>query len=251
MTDATNNKPRKKPWYIKLGRKVLAAVDQFFVRFSLVGNPPVFESGIFPWARPMEENWQSIRQELDDVLRRQVALPSFKDISPDQARISPDDNWKTFFLYGYGYKVGPNCALCPETTRLIEQVPGMTTAFFSILSAGKHIPPHRGPYKGVLRYHLGLKIPEPAEQCRIQVGDEIAHWEEGQSLIFDDTYRHAVWTDTDGQRVVLFLDVMRPLKFPASVINRLVFTLIKLSPFVQRAKRNQAKWLDQHVVPPQ
>jgi aspartyl/asparaginyl beta-hydroxylase (cupin superfamily) len=37
----------------------------------------------------------------------------------------------------------------------------MKTAFFSILAPGKHLPAHRGPYKGVMRYHLGLLIPEP------------------------------------------------------------------------------------------
>ena len=56
-----------------------------------------------------------------------------------------------------------------------------------MLSPGKHIPAHRGPYKGVLRYHLGLKIPEPREGCRIRVGEEVRHWEEGASLLFDDT----------------------------------------------------------------
>jgi len=35
----------------------------------------------------------------------------------------------------------------------------MKTAFFSILAPGKHLPAHRGPYKGVMRYHLGLLIP--------------------------------------------------------------------------------------------
>ena len=30
---------------------------------------------------------------------------------------------------------------------------------FSILAPGKRIPPHDGPYKGVLRYHLGLDGP--------------------------------------------------------------------------------------------
>ena len=70
-----------------------------------------------------------------------------------------------------------------------------------------------------MRYHLALKVPEPREQCRIRVGDEIVTWEEGRSLIFDDTYEHEVWNDTDDERVVLFLDVVRPLRFPMNVVN--------------------------------
>ncbi len=107
-----------------------------------------------------------------------------------------------------------------ELDALLEQVPGMMTAFFSILAPGKYIPDHRGPFNGVLRYHLGLKVPEPAEQCRIRVADEYAHWEEGESLLFDDTYRHEVWNDTDGERAVLFMDVRRPLRFPFDLLDR-------------------------------
>ena len=98
-------------------------------------------------------------------------------------------------------------------------VPGMQTAMFSILAAGKHIPDHNGPYKGVIRYHLGLKVPRAADRCRIRVGDTIATWREGASLIFDDTYEHEVWNDTDEERVVLFLDIVRPLRFPMNVVN--------------------------------
>ena len=53
----------------------------------------------------------------------------------------------------------------------------------------KHLPPHRGPYKGVMRYHLGLLIPEPAEQCGIRVDTQTRHWAEGASLIFDNMSR--------------------------------------------------------------
>ena len=96
----------------------------------------------------------------------------------------------------------------------MREIPGMTTAMFSILSPRKHILDHRGPYKGVLRYHLGLIVPEDAERCRIRVGEDVRHWEEGKSMIFDDTFNHEVWNDTDETRVVLFVDVLRPLPFP-------------------------------------
>ena len=242
-TQAANAPRRKrKPWYIRTGRKLLRGVDRFIARHSKVGDPAVFSPDTFAWTGPLEAEWRTVRAELDEVLRDRERLPSFQDISEDQARISQDDRWKTFFLYGYGYKMSENCRRCPETTRLIEQVPGMTTAFFSVLAPGKHIPAHRGPYKGVIRYHLGLKVPEPREQCRIRVGDQIATWAEGHSLIFDDTYEHEVWNDTDGERVVLFMDVIRPLRFPASWVNVLAFNLIRLSPYVQRARRNQKRW---------
>jgi beta-hydroxylase len=118
----------------------------------------------------------------------------------------------------------------------------MTTAFFSILSPGKHVGAHRGPYRGVLRYHLGLRVPEPQDAAGISVGGQVAHWREGGSLLFDDGYEHFAWNDTDGLRVVLFLDVERPLRRPAAVLNRAVIRGVAASPFVRDAKRREAAW---------
>lgn len=234
---------QKKHKFIKdVGFKFIQLLERLIVRFSPHGDPHFFDSDEFPWTRPLEANWTVIREELDQILEHREALPNFQDISEDQTAITTDDNWKTYFLYGFGYKAEQNCARCPETTKLIEQVPGMKTAFFSILAPGKHIPPHRGPYKGVMRYHLGLKVPTPTRRCRIRVGDEVRHWEEGRSLMFDDTHEHEVWNDTDGERVVLFMDVVRPLNPPMNVINELILQLIRLTPFVQNAKENQEQW---------
>ena len=135
-----------------------------------------------------------------------------------------------------------NCQYCPVTTRLIESIPGMKTAFFSILLPGKHIPEHRGPYKGVLRYHLGLKIPQEKENCRIRVGEKFAYWSEGKSMLFDDSFPHEIWNSTDEIRVVLFMDIVRPCRFPVSLLNRLLIYLISRSPFVRDALKNQQKW---------
>ncbi len=206
-------------------------------RFSQVGDRPIFDGHQFPWTQTIEANWKVIQEELMAVLANSEAIPSFQEVSPTQAALTEGDQWKTYFFYGYGYKVEKNCAECPQTTRLIEQVPGMKTAFFSILSPHKHIPAHRGPYKGVLRYHLGLEVPEPKERCRIRVDNEIAHWEEGQGLIFDDCFEHEVWNDTEGRRVVLFMDFVRPLPFPLSLINQLIIKLIALTPFVQESRK--------------
>ena len=123
-----------------------------------------------------------------------------------------------------------------------SRIPGLTTAFFSILSPHKHIGAHRGPWRGVLRYHLALKIPEPAEQAGISVGGQVAHWEEGRSLLFDDGYEHFAWNDTDGVRVVLFVDVIRPLRPPADRINRALITAIGRSPYVRDARNRHDAW---------
>jgi len=227
---------------IAVGERVLAPIERFIGRRSLVGDHTFFETDQFPWVEHIERNWTVIRDEMAALLEDHDALPNFQDISKDQIEITDDDRWKTFFLYGYGFEAELGVEMCPRTAALMREIPGMTTAMFSILSPRKHILDHRGPYKGVLRYHLGLIVPEDAPACRIRVGDDIRHWEEGKSLIFDDTFNHEVWNDTDETRVVLFVDVMRPLPSPESTINRLIIKAIGVSPFIRDAKRNQEAW---------
>ncbi len=227
---------------IYVGERILAPIERWIGRRSLVGDATFLPEERFPWIADVERNWTVIRDELGGLLADRDALPNFQDISRDQIYITQDDQWKTVFLFGYGFRSELTTELCPRTTELMQAVPGMTTAMFSILSPRKHIEAHRGPYKGVLRYHLGLIVPQDKESCRIRVGDDIRHWEEGKSLIFDDTYDHEVWNDTDELRVVLFVDVVRPLPFPESLISRANLKAIGWSPFVQDAKRNQETW---------
>jgi aspartyl/asparaginyl beta-hydroxylase (cupin superfamily) len=227
---------------ISVGERILAPIERFIGKRSLVGDAPFFESDRFPWIAQVEASWTLIREELEGVLADREALPNFQDISKDQIEITDDDRWKTFFLYGYGFEAELGVRMCPRTAALMRQIPGMTTAMFSILSPRKHILDHRGPYKGVLRYHLGLIVPADAPACRIRVGEEVRHWEEGKSLVFDDTFNHEVWNDTDETRVVLFVDVLRPLPSPWSQLNRAIVKAIGYSPFVLDAKRNQQAW---------
>jgi aspartyl/asparaginyl beta-hydroxylase (cupin superfamily) len=227
---------------IAVGERVLAPVERFIGKRSLVGDATFFPLERFAWVEHVERNAGVIREEVERLLEDRDALPNFQDISKDQIEITDDDRWKTFFLYGYGFTAKLGVEMCPRTAAVMREIPGMTTAMISILAPRKHILAHRGPYKGVLRYHLGLIVPEDAEACRIRVGDDVRHWVQGESMIFDDTFDHEVWNDTDETRVVLFVDVMRPLPFPESLINWLIVKLIGFSPFVLDAKRNQEAW---------
>jgi beta-hydroxylase len=193
----------------------------------------------------LEANWEVIRKELDQVMTYADALPNFQDISPRQTRIANDNLWKTYFFCAFGYRSQKNCDRCPETAKLLKKIPGLKVAFFSILAPGKHIPEHRGKHKGIIRCHLALKVPEPKEACRIRIADQTAYWEEGKVMLFDDTFPHEVWNETNDYRVVLFLDIARPLKFPLSMVNWAVNRFVGLSPIVQVAKGNHESWEQQ------
>jgi hypothetical protein len=223
---------------IELDRKL----SSLYGRASKVGDREFFDATAFPWVGAVEADWRKVRAELDTLLPYAADLPNFQDISRDQEFLTQDDGWKTFFFYAYGLKMVANCRRCPETTKLLQGIPGMKTAFFSILAPHKHLPPHCGPYKGVLRLHLGLLVPKPSEMCGIRVGAQTRHWQEGRVMIFDDRFEHEAWNRTDGPRAVLFVDFVRPMRFPANMLNAVLVWCIAFSPFVLGGVRNYLRW---------
>jgi beta-hydroxylase len=225
-----------------IGSRLVFAIESPIAARSPLGDHAFFDPKWFPWVPRIESAYPEIRRELEALLVHFERLPGIEELSKDQLRVSNDGRWKTYWLYAYGTKSEANCARCPATTRAIEAVPGMVTACFSLLAPGKHLPVHRGPYKGVLRYHLGLVVPSPREACALRVADETAHWDEGKSLVFDDTFPHEAWNRTDKVRGVLFLDVLRPLPEPYDTLNRAVVGLVSASHYIRDAARRNAAW---------
>jgi len=185
---------------------VVARVERLNLKYSKVGNPPIYDKAVFPWSREIEREWRLIRGELDRVLTRKDDLPRFHELATDVATISQDHGWKSFMLCGYGFRSDRNIERCPKTWSICQKIPGLITVMFSIFEPGKHLPPHRGPYNGVLRLHLGLIVPEPREQLGIRVEKNIYRWKEGEAVVFDDAYEHEAWNYTPQTRVVLFVD---------------------------------------------
>jgi len=236
-----DGRPEPRPG-VRLGKLFLRATDRFLARHSLAPTTPFLPSAIFPQAHALESGWRAIRDELDGVLERPEEIPAFHDMSPDQVRISYGDNWKTYVFYVFGERIDRNCQACPRTAEILGNLPGLQNAWFSILAPGYHIPPHRGPTKAVVRCHLGLRIPSEQERCWIRVGDETRHWEPGKCLCFDDTFEHEVYNDTLEARVVLFVDLDRPLDRFAGHCRDALLCLLKASAYVRRPLANLARW---------
>jgi beta-hydroxylase len=221
---------------------VVAWVERLNLKFSKVGNPPIYSNAVFPWTKDVELEWRAIRTELDRVLMRKDELPGFHELATDVSVISKDSGWKTFLLAGYGFKSDANIRLCPQTWRICQKIPGLITVMFSILEPGKHLPPHRGPYNGVLRLHLGLIVPEPRDALGIRVEKDVYRWKEGEAVIFDDAYEHEAWNRTAHTRVVLFVDFVKPLRFPANFLNWLLLHLAVFTPFIREGTERQLAW---------
>lgn len=181
-----------------------------------VDTPPVLDpQRYFPAHSRFEMEWRAIRAECAALMAEMGAIPEFHELMAEQASLSRYGGrfWRMFILRAYGADHRAHQARCPMLRRLLHDHPEVTSATFSILEGGKHIPAHRGPFRGILRYHLPLVIPPPVggkPSNRLRV-DEVGYpLEEGRGILWDDTYEHETWNDSPAPRAVLLLDVFRP-----------------------------------------
>ena len=248
MVDAVETPPEpEKPAHLKKpvrafvknnGKKFVRKIAGYQSRKSLVPDTPKIDNDYFPFLSEFTDNWDVIRKEAEAVLAFRDNIPAFHEISPDQYRLSTEKNWKTHVLFGFGKRLETNTQLTPVTAGLLEQVPDLQTAMFSILSPGYHIPAHKGVTKGILRCHLGLIIPMDREKCRIRVEDTITAWKEGELFVFDDTYDHEVWNETDEERVILLFDFDRPMSWGGRALNKTFLQIMKMTAYYQDPKKN-------------
>jgi beta-hydroxylase len=89
--------------------------------------------------------------------------------------------------------------------------------------------------------HMGLIIPDP-EKCHINVEGDKYHWQNGKVVLFDDTYNHYAVNETDELRVILFIDYMRPMRFPYNLINSTVMKISWAFPYIWRPLLRHRRW---------
>jgi beta-hydroxylase len=229
----------KNNWLYKvivyLGKKVISLFEHAIETFSgrIVYSSPYKINGV----KEPEKNVETILKEYVQIQKNRV-IPGIDEFFKEQGQLASDGSWKSFPLFIYGNEFLDNTDLCPQTRKLLVNIKGFKSAMFSVLSANKKIPPHRGPFKGLLRIHLGLIVPKDAEKnCFIEVGGEKKHWVYGETMMFDDTNIHAAYNFSKVDRVVLFIDVLRPLPYPFDLVNKFFFFLLSRSPFITETKK--------------
>ena len=212
-------------------RRISAATDKMLGRRAVYTNrcegmhypflpaDEYFEREHFPWLAELEAATPVIRMELEAILASQdPGLTPYVQMAagtPDNRWSGLDGSldWSSLHLWREGERIDAVCARAPETARIVEalplaRIPGRApTIFFSLLKAGKRIPPHAGVTNTRSTVHLPLIVPG---QCAFRVGGETRDWVEGEALVFDDTIEHEAWNDSASDRVILILDTWNP-----------------------------------------
>lgn len=180
-----------------------------------ISTPATLDAGYyFPNAPRFVSAWQDIRREALAIVGMLHNVPRFHDLMPQQEDISAADgrDWRMFIMKAYGVPVEENLERCPTAAHLLHETPEAVSCVLSFLAPGKHIPKHRGPFRGILRYHLMLSMPTADDglpACELNIDGVPFRLAEGESLLWDDTYPHEVWNRSDDVRIALLLDVWR------------------------------------------
>ena len=127
-----------------------------------------YETTRFPFTAALEHNWRVIRAELD-------ALDRHDFIDWPEHSLYGDRGWETFGLYAFGQRQPEGCARCPQTERLVRQIPGQTAWLISgpldrelsqLLPGAEIIePPLLVPNLAYLT-HVRLNTPQYADTLR-------------------------------------------------------------------------------------
>ncbi len=198
---------------------LLAPFNALMYATSRVRAAPFVDRAEFGELAVLEAHWQTIRDEAGRLLGdgHIKAASGYTDIGFNSFFRT---GWKRFYLKWYGSDLDSARVLCPETVALLHGIPSIKAAMFASLPPGSRLVRHRDPYAGSLRYHLGLSTPN-SPACYIEVDGQRYHWRDGEAVMFDETFIHYAENTSTDQRVILFCDVERPLRWKLpTLLNR-------------------------------
>lgn len=156
-----------------------------------------------------------------------------EDFDSVHARLHPQ-GWRTIWLRYFGKRVPQRSREMSESLARIINHPLVYNASISILEPGGGIPLHVGQCRGLVKLHLPVSVPEG--ECYMLYNGKKFYWT--SPMIFDDTLPHLVSNQTSETRVIILLDILRPMNFPWDILNSRIASLVWWDPVVsQRYKR--------------
>lgn len=207
----------------------LAPYNLLMSLFSKLPNEPILNVDDIDDLVLLRDNWETIREEALG-LQAQGKIKAADKLNDAGFNSFFRTGWTRFYLKWYGDPLPSAISQCPKTIELLSQTSSIKAAMFASLPSGGVLLPHRDPFAGSLRYHLGLVTPND-DNCFILVDGEKHSWRDGEDVLFDETFIHEAHNNTEQNRIILFCDVNRPMK--SKIIERfnafVGATLIKAS----------------------
>lgn len=214
-------------------------------------NPPVITDVLseFPEAAELRKGFKSFRKEALGIANNAI-LPANHQIMREQTTFYEFDRipWQMITLRAYTLDYPENMALMPRMRAFLQNNPHISSAAVSVFPPGKHLRPHKGPFKGVWRYHLAYFVQDLGKgrtNAELTIDGQRYYLREGEDLLWDDTFLHEARNRGDQPRVVLLLDVIRRgMPWHLHFITRRVMRYSRLGQRLRRM-RQRAKVIRQ------
>ena len=189
----------------------LAPYNLLMNLFSKLPNKPILNTESIAELSILKDNWEVIRDEAMN-LSKEGQIKAADGLNDAGFNSFFRQGWTRYYLKWYGNPLPSALKACPKTIEILKQTPSVKAAMFASLPSGGVLNPHRDPFAGSLRYHLGIATPND-DDCYILVDGQKLSWRDGEGVLFDETYIHEAHNKTDQNRIILFCDVTRPMKF--------------------------------------
>jgi beta-hydroxylase len=182
---------------------LLAPLNFLFTYFTKGRQGAVFDPRSVPGLETIKQNYEVIRSEAKVLLDTGVFQRPPAVDEPGYNTFEKG-GWRLYPLKWYTKESGPRAvAACPKTCAVMDSIPAVRSAMFTVLPPGAKLGRHHDPVASSLRYHLGLLTPN-SEQCALTL--------------------HSAINKTDIVRVILFCDVEKtqlrgPVKRLADAVN--------------------------------
>lgn len=200
-----------------LGKKQLYLQQPSSFYFPGLPQRQFYERHEFEWLAEVEAAVPAMRDELTAVLAEGKDFAPYVEATADRPRAAnsllENPDWGAYYFWRNGEIVPENAAICPATMAALKHAPmpridqRSPIALWSLLKPGTHIQPHHGLLNTRLICHIPLLVPG---NCALRVGNETRDWREGEALVFDDSFEHEAWNQSDHTRVVLLFEIWRP-----------------------------------------
>jgi beta-hydroxylase len=204
---------------LRLMEIILFFANKVFALTSKVPIKPFYRDiFILNEALIIWDNFKIFRDEVSHVYK------NFNTIKNDmyfQNIVNTEPEWTRLYLSWFNKTDPVGQKLCPKSSAIIESMPNVKMAMFSVLKPGAKVLPHTGPYRGCIRLHMGLITPNSTD-CFINLGGQTYSWKDGEVILLDDSFLHYVENNTDKYRVILLCDIVRPMNFIGSAMNNFV-----------------------------
>jgi ornithine lipid ester-linked acyl 2-hydroxylase len=156
-----------------------------------------------PWRSYLEGRWQAFRDEVLPLPQHWLPwAPPVHNYASGAAILPLLMKYVPPWLHA---DFAAHSALCPQTARIADELPGVYTICFSRMAPGARVAAHRDfDEEGFLRIHLGLTV-DP--QAQFRCGDAWRTWRAGECFAFHGSSEHEVVHQGVNPRIALLVDV--------------------------------------------